>query len=226
MCHRITSLIKTVTVLCLALVTPSNTQAAEPFPRWIGWFDMGAVIPEDIQLTEAPDPIIGDTMTLDPGFQMDFGFGYRPTRWLLLGPELGFTINNVDTIGDWSYKGTYLSQILLTANVRLEYPTTGPVLPFLGAGIGGSGGFLTFHGDNYDYNDEPDGTASDFSLAFQAFAGLQLRLSDSIDLGLIYRYTAVSSQEWDVDWWNGDEFTIGVDSVRMHSICVMLSAKL
>jgi opacity protein-like surface antigen len=214
-------------VLVIWAVSPvPRVQGGEPFSRWVAHIDMGGIIPEDADLTEFGGPVSGEAMKLDPGFQFDLSGGYRVTPWLELGPELGFTFNSVDSIGGWSYPNTTLGQILMMANVRLEYPPQSRLAPFLGAGIGGVASFLTFGGaSDYYYYYGPDGTGADFSLGFQAFAGLRYRFSDKWILGLEYRYLLTDSQRWDVEWWNGGGFTVGVDSIRMHSICLVFSGE-
>jgi opacity protein-like surface antigen len=116
------------------------------------------------------------------------------------------------------------------ANVRLEYPVGSRLAPFIGAGIGGVASFLTFGGGSgyaydYDYDYEPDGTGSDFSLAFQLFGGVRYRVGERWSLGLEYRYLVTEPRRWDVDWWNGSDFTVSIDSLRMHSICLVLSGE-
>lgn len=203
-------------------------QPAEPFPRWVGRVDMGGTIPEEADLTQLGGPVSGEKFKLDPGFQFDVSGGYRPTPWLEVGPELGFTFNSVDSIGGWSYPDTTLGQILMMVNVRLEYPVKSRVAPFIGAGIGGAASFLTFgdHSDYYYYyGHEPDGTGSDFALAFQLFGGVRYRVAEKWNLALEYRYLVTDRQQWNVDWWNGSNFTVGIDSLRMHSICLVFSGE-
>src|SRR6185369_6687217 len=152
-----------------------TAHAAEASGRWTARFDLGGTIPEDPEITQFGGPVSGEKMKLDPGFQFDVGAGYRITPWLEVGPELGFTYNYVDSIGGLSHHDTTLGQILMMANVRLEYPVKSRLAPFVGAGIGGAASFLTFggHTDYYYYYDEPDGTGSDISLAFQLFGGVR-----------------------------------------------------
>jgi len=52
-------------------------------------------------------------------------------------------------------------------------------------------------------------------MAFQAFAGLRYSFSQNWNLGLEYRYLVTDSQRWDVEWWSGGGFTIGVDSIAL-----------
>jgi opacity protein-like surface antigen len=219
-------------ILLTGVVWPLETaQSAEPFGRWTARLDLGGTIPEEADLTELAGPVSGEKFKLDPGFQLDMSAGYRLTPWLEVGPELGFTLNSVDSIGRWSYHDTFLGQILMMANVRLEYPVKSRVAPFVGAGIGGVASFLTFgehyghhSGYYYDYY-EPDGTGSDFSLAFQLFGGVRYRVAGKWNLGLEYRYLVTDPQRWNVEWWNGADFTVGIDNLRMHSICLVFSGE-
>ena len=208
-----------------AMLAGQRAPAADPFDRWTVRLDMGGVIPEDATLREFGGPVSGEKLKLDPGFQFDLALGYRITPWLEVGPELGFTFNGVDSIGGWSYPSTLLGQILMMGNVRLEYPVKSRLAAFAGGGIGGVASFLTFGGDtDYDYDDHgPDGTGSDLVWAFQAFGGLRYRVADKWTLGLEYRFLQTDPQRWDVDWWTGQEFSVGIDSLRMHSVCLVLS---
>lgn len=190
--------------------------------------DMGGNVPEEADLRELGGPVSSGKMKLDPGFQFDVSGGYRVLPWLELGPELGFTYNFVDSIGGWSYHDTTLGQMLMMANLRLEYPVKTRLAPFVGAGIGGAASFLTFgsHSDyNYYYGHEPDGTGADVSLAYQLFAGVRYRVGEKWNLGVEYRYLFTDPQRWDVDWWSGQKFKIGVDSIRMHSLCLVFSGE-
>ncbi len=202
-----------------------SARAAEPFPRWTARVDLGGTIPQNPSLTEFGGPVSGEKLELDPGFQCDVAVGYRITPWLEVGPEFGFTLNGVDSIGGWSYPDTSLDQILLMANVRVQYPPESRLAPFVGAGVGGVASFLTFGESDYYCYCEPAGTGSDFVLGFQVFGGLRYRVADDLSLGVVYRYLATDRQHWGVEWWDGTEFGVSVDSVRLHSVCLVFSGR-
>ena len=114
------------------------------------------------------------------------------------------------------------------ANVRLECPVRSRVAPFVGAGIGGVASFLTFGDRGYDYpyyydSYGHDGTGSDLSLAFQAFGGVRYRVAEKWNLSLQYRFLLTDPQHWDVEWRDGRRFGVGIDSLRMHSVCLEFS---
>jgi opacity protein-like surface antigen len=129
----------------------------------------------------------------------------------------------VDSVGDFTWHDSGLSHFLMMVNLVVEHPI-GRVIPFAGAGVGGDYSYLTFGSDYYYYWD-PDGWASDYVLAYQAFAGLRFRLSDNASLGVMYRYFATQEQKWDVDWWSGPGFIVGVDKIQVHCVSLVFSVK-
>ena len=163
-------------------------------------------------------------MKLSAGGEFAAAVGCHLTPWLSLEGELGFAFHNVDSIGNWSYPDSSLSHLLLMANVVVEKPI-GRFVPFAGAGIGGDFSYLTF-GSGYDYywGWDPDGAGTDFVFAYQAFAGIKYRFGDNCSLGVMYRYFATGEQNWKVDWWNGPDFKVGVDSIHAHSVSLVFSA--
>ncbi len=197
--------------------------------RWSARADMGGTIAREARLTEFDGPVSGERMKLAPGFQFDMSLNYRPTDWLEVGPELGLTVNYVDSIGNWSYSDTTLFQMPLTVNFTLVYPHGGRFEPYLGAGVGGVFSFLTFDGGNdnggYYYDDGPDGSGSDTAWAVQAYGGLRYRFSDNLSVGVAYRFLMTDRQTWDVHWHEGPDFTLGVDRIQLHTICLVLELR-
>ncbi len=220
----------------LSVVLPVGLgQAAESFDRFTGRVGLGGIIPEDPELTEFGGPVSGQKMKLDPGFELHLEAAYRITPWLEVGPEVGLTFNTVDSIGGWSYPDTILGQIPMMMNVRLEYPVEGRVAPFVGAGVGGVASFLTFgssggghygYYDYYYYDHGPDATGWDVALAFQAFGGVCCRVGENWSLNLEYRYLLTDAQRWNVEWRHGGEFGVGIDSLHLHTICLVFSGTL
>ena len=216
-----------LTVCCFTalLAIPALAQDAPlEAGRWTFRFDMGGNIPSDPKVTEFSGPITqGGEMDLSAGGQFGMAGGYRLTPWLKLEGELGAAYNNVDRIGDWSYPDSGLSHLLLMANVVVEQPV-GRFLPFVGAGVGGDFSYLSF-GNSYGYcwDWDPDGEGRDTVFAYQAFAGLTYRFSDNCSLGVMYRFFGTQDQEWDVDWWSGPGFDVGVESIRVHAISLVFS---
>jgi len=193
--------------------------------RWRFRFDIGGTFPEEATLTDFGGPVTaGEELKLSPGLQFDLASGYRLTPWLSLEGELGFTFNSVDSVGNWSYPNSELWQMLMMVNVVVEYPR-GPVVPFAGFGAGGVLSTLSF-GNFYDYYgySSYDGAGNDFVPALQAFGGVRFQINEQWNLGVIYRFLATDSQQWDVEWWDGRSFSIGVDRICIQSVCLVVTA--
>ena len=199
----------------------ARAQDFEAGQRWRGRVDVGGTIPESANLTELGGPVSGLKMELDPGFQMDLSLGYRITPWLEVGPELGMTFNGVHSVAGFSYPDSTLFQMPIMANAILELPNAKRFSPYVGAGVGGVASFLTF-GNDYYWG--PDGSGSTFVLGFQAFAGLRYRFTDTFSMGVNYRFMMTEDQKWDIEWWDGYHSNIAVDSIRLHSICLVFEA--
>ncbi|MFO1513024.1 MAG: outer membrane beta-barrel protein [Verrucomicrobiota bacterium] len=187
--------------------------------RWRFRFDIGGTIPENPTLSEMGGPVTGgDKMELSAGMAFDFAAGYRVTPWLVLEGELGFTYNEIQSVGNWSYPNSSLSQMLMMVNAEFSYPL-GRLVPFAGVGGGGVYSSVSFGNYYYYYGGDTDGWGDDFVPAAQAFAGLRFEFNRNWSAGVTYRFLATPSQNWNVEWWNGADFNLGVDRVCVHSIC-------
>ena len=219
-------MLRLLLVLATSLVWPASGQEWNTgSEKWHFRADMGGLIPENPSLSLRSGPVTaGDEMELSAGIQFDMAVGYRIQPWIALEAELGFTANEVESVGNWAYPNSALNQFLMMVNVAVEYPR-GRLVPFGGIGAGGVLSSLSFGNDYWSYWSESDGSGSDFVPAVQAFAGLRYDFNDRCGLGLMYRFLATAEQDWDVEWWNGQEFRVGVDSVRMHSICLAFSGR-
>lgn len=218
---------KSLCVLTLAAILSTPALAGPGIMEAGTWqirFDLGVTIPDDPSLSLRDGPVIsGDSMKLSEGFMMDAALGYRLAPWLLVEGEFGFTFNEVDSVGNWSYPDSFLNQLTMMVNLVIERPR-GPLVPYAGVGAGGVLSSLTFGSYYYYYYSSSDGYGTDFVAAVQAFAGLRYEISEGSSFGLSYRFLATDKQKWDVDWWNGADFEVGVDAVRMHIICLTFTA--
>jgi opacity protein-like surface antigen len=194
-------------------------------PGWLFRFDMGGNIPQDATLSDYSGPVGSGELKLNPGFQMDMALDYKLTPWLAVGGELGFLYNGVDSVGGFTYQDTWLFQLPMMANVTLRYPNQTPLVPYVGAGIGGVASVLTFGGESgyYYYYWEPDGSGSAFTWAAQFYAGLNYRINDKAEIGVNYRFLYTGSQDWNVEWWDNYHFTAAVDSIQVHTFCLVFN---
>jgi len=216
-------LTKLVLVSAACLAGAAMGQELSASQRWRFRFDAGGTIPVNPTLSGWGGPVTGgDKMDLSAGMAFDFAAGYRVTPWFTLEGELGFYFNEVDSVGNWSYPDSALSQLPIMFNVEFAYPR-GPLVPFAGIGAGGVFSELSFGNYyNYYYSDS-DGSGTDFVAAAQAFAGLRYEIDRHWSVGVVYRFLATAGQNWDVEWWNVAHFQVGVDRVCMHSICFTMT---
>ena len=214
-------IIFTLAIACLAAPALASEDV---YQRWRIRADIGGNIPISPTVSELGGPVTsGGKMELDAGMSMDFGIGFKVAPWFILEGEIGFTYNDVDAIGNWYYPNTSLTQMPIMLNsqfcihvVRLE--------PFVFIGVSGLLCSVTFGNYYYYYYSESDGWGNNFVPAAQAFAGLRYEISDDMSLGISYRFLAVPGYDWDVEWWNGDDFSFGVDQMFTHSICITFTA--
>jgi hypothetical protein len=196
----------------------------EPGP-WSYRIDIGGNVPNDPDLTLYDGPVTGgESLKLDAGLQFDMGLGYRVAPWLTLEGELGFLFNHIDSVGNWSYPDSSLTQMTFMLNVMIQRPI-GPLVPY--AGVGAGGVFSTLSFGNYDYYyyyyNSPDGYGNNVAPTAQIFGGLSYEIGRGCNLGVSYRYLVTASRDWDVEWWNGADFTVGADSTTTHFVSLTLS---
>jgi opacity protein-like surface antigen len=213
------TMMKLVLVSAAGIACTAMGQEYSSSERWRFRFDMGGTIPENPTISEISYPgVSGDTMELSAGMAFDFAAGYRVTPWLLIEGELGFTYNEIDSVGNWSYPDSALSQMAMMVNAEFSYPI-GRLVPFAGIGGGGVYSSVSFGNYYYYYWSDSDAWGDDFVPAAQAFAGLRFEFNKNWSAGVSYRFLATPSQNWNVEWWYGDNFNLEVDRVCIHSIC-------
>ena len=192
--------------------------------RWRVRADVGGNIPQSPTVSDLGGPVTsGGKMELDAGMTFDMGIGFRVTPWFILEGGIGFTYNNIDSIGNWSYPNSSLSQMPIMLNAEFCLPR-GPLVPFVGIGAGGVLGTVSFGNYYYYYYSDSDGWANNFVPAGQVFAGLRYEFSQECSIGVSYRFLAVAGYNWDVEWWNGADFEFGVNKMFTHSICITFDA--
>jgi opacity protein-like surface antigen len=212
------------TYLLLIAVSSLVSLASAQEPKWDARIDLGGNIPFNTKLTDLNGPVSGEDFKMGAGFQMDMAISYHVTPWLAVGPELGMTFNWVDSLGPVSYENVTLFQMPIMATVTLQYPK-GRLQPFIGGGVGGVASFLTFGNDYYYYYyyDEPDGSGADFVFGFEAYAGLRYEVGHNWSIGVVYRYLQTDPQSWNVDFHNGGDLHVAVDTLRFQSICLIFT---
>lgn len=216
-----------ITVLILTAVTSLTRPALaneDLSQRWRIRTDIGGNIPVSPTISDLGGPVTtGGKMDLDAGMSLDFGVGFRVAPWFTLEGSFGFTYNEIDSVGNWSYPNSSLTQMPIMLNAEFCIPR-GPLVPYAGIGAGGIWSTVSFGNYYYYYYTDSDGWGSDFVPAAQAFAGLRYEFNNNWSAGISYHFLAAPGYNWDVDWWNDADFEFGVNKMFTHSICVTFSA--
>jgi outer membrane protein OmpA-like peptidoglycan-associated protein len=118
-----------------------------------------------------------------------YGFG----NGLRAELELGHRAGKVDSIANGGAgAGGKLDATSLMGNVLYDFATGGPLIPYVGAGLGGARLKAS------DIGPEIGGarvSGSDTVVAYQGIAGLDLRVSDQFAVGASYRYFATGKAD-------------------------------
>jgi opacity protein-like surface antigen len=211
-------------LLCIACLNSATLAAiAQSHGAWVTRLELGGNIPDNPSINLFDGPVTGGTeLDLDAGVQFNLAAGYQFNPYFRLEGELGFGYNEVNQVGNWTYPDSSLSQFSMMANVVFELPMD-RMVPYAGVGIGGVLSTVSFGSYYYYYYSSSAGYGNDYVLAGQVFAGIRFRLSDSSSLGLAYHCVVTDELKWKVQWWTGDDFYIGVDSMLTHQITLSYS---
>lgn len=181
----------------------------------------GVSLLSDTELTEYPRVAIpsGVDVEFDTGFAFAAVVGYEVNSWFAAEFETGFTYNSVDSIGGLDPDGdASLSQLPMLVNLVFQYRNGNKLVPFAGAGVGGSLQTASF--DEYggiSTGGGLDGSDSDVVFTWQGFAGLRYEFNDNMAVGATYRYMMADGPDWDVDTGFQDE-PLAIDDVESHTI--------
>lgn len=154
--------------------------------------DVGGTIAESVSLKEFPDAPPGGDVKFHPGARLSLNGGYRFNNWLSLGAETGFMLNTV--------KGAdiAISQTPFLANVEFRMPNETPLEPFIGGGPGVSVTVIALDHDRLNEGSDVNGSAADAVFAWQAYGGVRYKITESMSVGLLYKYFAADPASWDV----------------------------
>ncbi len=183
--------------VCLAACATMQGQALGDQGQVYGRFDAGANLMNDLEVDGA-----GLDLDFDTGMRFDFAGGYKITDAFAVELEVGFACNSVDSFGfyygqdydaDISDYGLDLDlyQIPMLVNLSYTIPLNSPIRPFIGVGAGGLAAIAS--AEMYRFEEEE----SAFAFAYQAFAGINYRVSDNFDIGVIYKFMGSSDLEFD-----------------------------
>ena len=139
---------------------------------------VGANLPQNVRANEVGTANSGK-YDLDPGFATNAAAGYAFGNGIRTELEVGY--NDVDPSGD---PGADVDTVSAMINAIYEFPTSGRLRPYIGAGIG-------VVRTDYDSAQPISGIIvddADTKFGAQGIAGITFQASDTIDLFLDYRF--------------------------------------
>jgi opacity protein-like surface antigen len=176
--------------------------------------DAGGALTGDVSLKEYPGAGGGSKVEFNPGIRLSLDGGWRFSQWLRAGGQFGVISHQVDG-PEVSY-----GQFPILGNVEFQIPNRWRLIPFFGGGAGVSIATVTFDDDNLAGGDVVDGSAADAVFAWQLYGGLRYKLSETMAVGLVYKYFESESTNWEVD---GTATDIRFGRARTHSISASFS---
>ena len=164
-------------------------------------------------------------VTYNTGFAFTAAFGYAFNKYVGLDFETGYLYAGIDSVPGYFANGSDISNVPLLVNCTLSLPIPHTILvPYIGGGGGGSVStfFANAFGDQNNtytaFNSE-----SEAVYAYQAFAGLNFKLSQAISVGIGYKYFGTGDPTF--SYPPGPNLNISFKGVRTHSIMFTFQAK-
>lgn len=157
-------------------------------------------------------------VSYDTGFTFDAAFGYAFNKYVGLDFETGYLYANINNVPGYFSNNSYISNVPLLVNCTLSLPIPHTILvPYIGGGGGGSVSvfYANAFGDQGG-NFTAFGSESDAVYAYQAFAGLNFKLSREISVGLGYKYFGTGDPTF--SYPPGPNLNISFKGVRTHSV--------
>lgn len=192
--------------VCLAACTAANAQDLGDQGRGYGRFDVGVNLLNDVDLDSFDGVNIPGSAEIefDTGVRFDIAAGYKLTDSFNLELEIGFAYNSADELSgsifgygediDFSDMGVDINlyQVPMLVNLSYTFPISPRFRPFVGVGAGGVAATTTV---DLGYWDDCETV---FAFAYQAFAGINYRVSDDMDIGIIYKYFGTTDLDFDL----------------------------
>ena len=151
--------------------------------------DMGAALEQSLRIRGG-----GDLINFNTGIRGDVALGYHVNSWLAAEFASGVIWNSGDTIGGATFSSfgaaMDLYQIPVMGNGVFSSPEWHGLKAYAGGGLGGVAGMLDFQRPLGAIRD------TDFTFSYQAFAGLNYRLSPRMELGLGYKFLQTGDHDW------------------------------
>ena len=194
-------------VLLTALALPAN--AADT-----GFYfnaDAGANWAQDAKISV---PGASADLETDIGFRFSAGIGYNLNKNWGIEFDTGWIYNSIDKFGGVSIDDSSFQHNPFTVNAIYRYQFGEKFETYLGGGVGGTYSVLTI--DDLGVDDD-DG---DVVFAWQAMAGVRYLLSETMSVGVGYKYFGSSEGDYDIQG-----ASLSIDSVHNHSFGAVFNWK-
>ena len=201
-----------LTGFCAVLATTLALPASAAVPGLYFNADVGANWAQDADVKrEGPfGANITDDLETDVGFRFSAGVGYNLNHNWGVEFDTGYVWNGIKDSGDSSF-----SHIPFIVNVVYRYPIGAKLETYIGGGVGGV--YSVFTADDGPLDDDD----ADVVFGWQAIAGIRYLLSETMSVGVGYKYMGTDEGEYDI---NGlGKFKI--DSVHNHSFSAVFNWK-
>jgi opacity protein-like surface antigen len=208
----------------------ASAQQHYTFPEGAGPYtrlEMGGSVFQDGKLTQFGGPA-NSTVTYDVGFAASAAFGYAFNQYLAADFETGTIGTQIHSVSGYYLNSTYLNNVPFVANLTLSVPIPRTLLvPYIGAGVGGSWSWFSTDGFGTStvavFGDE-----SEVVFAWQAFAGLRLKLNDNMSLGIGYKYFVTQDTTFTYPPGypgSGPDLSLTFTGIRSHTALVAFQAR-
>jgi opacity protein-like surface antigen len=198
-----------------------NPHDIGPYSR----FDIGASVFENGHLNQFGGPV-NQPVDYDVGFNFDAAFGYKFNRYLGADFEFGVIGTQINSVPGFFSSNTYLDNVPFVANLTLSLPIPRTlIVPYIGGGAGGS--WASFNTDGFGTGPAAVyGYESDVVFAWQAFAGVRIKLNKKMSLGVGYKYfvTQDTAFTYPNAVLGAPSVTVGLSGTRSHSAVITFQA--
>ena len=158
----------------------------------------------------------GEDVEFDIGFRFSAGVGYNLNKNWGVEFDTGFAWNTIDKVGGDSLSGdSSLSHVPFMVNVVYRYPIGAKFETYIGGGAGGVYSVLTIDEPGLDDDD------GDVVFGWQAIAGFRYLLSETMSVGVGYKYLGTTEGEYDIQGAG----SISIEKVHNHSFGAVFNWK-
>jgi opacity protein-like surface antigen len=184
---------------------------------------VGAALSEDVDLNRFVVPTPGGEIKLHPGPRFSVAGGYNFNDYVGAQLESGFIFNDVKSISGARRVDAGLGHAPLLGDLVLRYDQPDcKWVHYVGAGLGGDVSVISLDHVVAPNGRVVDGSDGDVVFAWQAFAGVRYKFTESISAGAGYKYFAADGASWDVRHTSRD---ISTDTARVHTLLVDFTFK-